>query len=123
MPAIWKHKLIQADIGAEATRIMTKRGWLPSELYQQAESISDYSRGEVRHRGPGHPIFSVTARDLAIIFYRLGVTTLTALNRQLYQRTYVLTSSAHGSHVNDVSRSASAFSFFQAMQTASTMSS
>lgn len=82
-PSTRRHKLIQADIGAEAARILAKRQWYPSQIYDNGDSIAAFLRGEVCHRGAGHPIFTVTTRDLAFIFYRLGVTTLPALNRQL----------------------------------------
>ena len=76
-------RLLARDIAAQGAKAAATHTWLPRHAEQNGPGIMTFLLGEVATRKPGHPLFSVTARDLAFVFYTWGLTTLDGLRRSL----------------------------------------
>lgn len=82
-PATRWHRLAHMDRVREAARIASRQGWVPRDSDTNAPAIFNFLKEEVPTRGPGQPIFRVTSRDLAFIFYSMGLIRLKDLRNTL----------------------------------------
>jgi hypothetical protein len=77
------NELLARNIRTQAATIAATHTWLPKYADDNEPGIMAFLMGEVATRKPGHPVFSVSARDLAFVFYTWGLTTLAGLHRTL----------------------------------------
>jgi hypothetical protein len=75
--------LLAKSIRTEAATIAANHAWLPKYAEENGTGIMAFLLGEVATRKLGHPIWSVSARDLAFFFYTWGLTTVDGLRRSL----------------------------------------
>jgi hypothetical protein len=77
------NELLARNIRTQAASIAAAHTWLPKYADDNEPGIMAFLLGEVATRKPGYPVFSVSARDLAFVFYTWGLTTLAGLHRTL----------------------------------------
>ena len=77
------------DVTRKALAISRKHGhpWSRNGNRPEAPSLLDVLLPLVKDTGPGHPVFTVTAKDLAFCFYNLGILTLRQLQTNLEEIT------------------------------------
>jgi MobA/MobL family len=78
-----KDKAFAGDVHRQAMAISRHHGhpWRANGDRPGAPSLFDVLTGMIRGGKPGHPVFTVTARDLAFAFYNMGL-----INRQNLQK-------------------------------------
>jgi hypothetical protein len=78
-----KDKAFAGDVHRHAMAISRRHGhpWRANGDRPDAPSVFDVLKGMIRGGKPGHPVFTVTARDIAFAFYNMGL-----INRQNLQK-------------------------------------
>ena len=76
-----KDAALAAEVRRRAMELVraSQHAWFPSGDRPGAPSIRDMVLPMVARTGPGHPVFTVTAKDLVFAFYNMGLTTLPKL--------------------------------------------
>jgi MobA/MobL family len=81
-----KDGAFNGDVGRRALTISRQHGhpWYSHGNREGAPSIFDILRPMIKKTGPGHPVFTVTAKDIVFAFYRMGFSTTAELQRSLH---------------------------------------
>jgi MobA/MobL family len=80
-----KDGAFHGDVVRRALTISREHGhpWHANGNREGAPSIFDILRPMVAKTGPGHPVFTVTAKDIVFAFYRMGFSTTAQLQQSL----------------------------------------
>lgn len=80
-----KDAALAGDIPRKALPISRKHGhpWRAKGHRENAPSIFDVLSPMVKQTGPGHPVFTVTAKDILFAFYGMGIVGRAQLQREL----------------------------------------
>jgi len=80
-----KDAALAGDITRKALAISSTHGhpWHANGHRENAPSIFDVLSPMVKQTGPGHPVFTVTAKDILFAFYGMGIVGQAQLQREL----------------------------------------
>lgn len=80
-----KDAAMAGDITRKALAVSRRHGhpWRAKGHRDNAPSIFDVLKPMVQQTGPGHPVFTVTAKDILFAFYGMGIVGRSQLQREL----------------------------------------